>query len=437
MLRRVLCGIILGVFGSGDWNAPLEDLNILPKDRPGIITNGVDLDFENSNISPWTFMKGLHGQASLEIGGDRTNHYAQLSTHGLHMHIENNNPLSPRDAAKLTSAVTHVRNPWYRRYCFEMMVLPKKASTQFNITVLWTDEDGEIEAEYKIFRVYTKDHGETKGTCHGPATEHANAVCIPSRDDNGNPVWTPLRKLKMNPKSQYLTFEIQAYKDSDFAMDSIKLTDCSLDPDVDQKPKWLESQENTGKGLYNGKFGSYYKGLSFEAEERIWARKRAEMKAQREATSNSATTTTRRPAITETYRPRIWTVFSPKPTQKPTQKPASTRAAHTTMYKRDTTRPVSRTTHPTPSRPRPTLPSDWGPNSNKNFNVADEFIPFALDAETTIFPLETTDQTTTTGSLLAHLEHTKSKKLTKRKGSKSSTCKLSIYISLILTVLLL
>ena len=58
----------------------------------------------------------------------------------------------------------------------------------------------------------------------------------------------------------------------DFAIDNIMLSDCSLNPKETEEPAWVKAQEEKGgfdhkKTVYDtNKYGSYYRGLSFEAE---------------------------------------------------------------------------------------------------------------------------------------------------------------------------
>ena len=60
----------------------------------------------------------------------------------------------------------------------------------------------------------------------------------------------------------------------DFAIDNIMLSDCSLNPKETEEPAWVKAQEEKGgfdhkKTVYDtNKYGSYYRGLSFEAEGR-------------------------------------------------------------------------------------------------------------------------------------------------------------------------
>lgn len=150
----------------------------------------------------------------MRIEGDATNHYAVIQTHGLQYNIENDNPDSPLDYAMFSSGITTLKTAWFRRYCLEMDVIPNKGTTQFNITAVWSDANEKIKNEYKIIRVYTEGHGDTEGNCNAPGADHGNAVCIPMRSPDGNPVWSTLKKLNLSPPTEHLQLEIKMYKDS-------------------------------------------------------------------------------------------------------------------------------------------------------------------------------------------------------------------------------
>lgn len=400
-------------------------VNKLPQWKTsGIIQDGVSLDFKNGQ-HPWRFMSGINGQASLKIESNHDNplRYARFETHGLQLNIENDNPYSPRDYALFESEKSEVQVKWFRRYCLKMEVRPEKATTQFNITALWSDNKENIQNEFNILRIYTKDkNGE--GTCNDRGATHKNAVCIEKENAAGQKVWSVIEK-QMYPKTAFITVEVKMFKDSDFALANISLTDCSINPDEHERPSWASDGDTPNKHIsYRGNHGTYFSG-NIKEEERKWK----EIREQQAATAPPPKAI----SIQPTKQPIAWT------TQKTHQKqiaqthhqanyaPTSTPVpAHLT---RPTIRPTTRPTTTTRSTTRPTLPSDWGLQPPAFPSSESGYVPFLLDETST------TEQSTAETTTQSKPSNKKKSGKKKYLGNSSSPISMSFLLFIALLIL--
>ena len=93
-----------------------------------------------------------------------------------------------------------------------MEVQPIKVTTQFNITVLWSDKKGNILHEFNSLRIYVKDaNGE--GTCNDHGAKHDNSFCVTNENTAGQKIWSVIEK-KMMPKTPFVTLELKMFKES-------------------------------------------------------------------------------------------------------------------------------------------------------------------------------------------------------------------------------
>ena len=141
------------------------------------------------------------------------------------------------------------------------------------------------------------------------------------------------------------------------------MSDCSKNPEEHEKPAWAieEANRNEKKVYGNSKYGSYYTGMNFAAEERLWnqIRKQSSMQSVKSTTSVY---------IQPTNPPAMVPWSSETPKQIP-QTHQQHHQQHQTNYRTQTTRNIpttkpttktTTTTQTTKSTIRPTLPSDWG-----------------------------------------------------------------------------